>query len=67
MLLHISPENVDLLCFIQIVVHTYNYIHLVRLPMTHVSTTRYKQFHVFLDTQQKVIPYVKVSHRLFLV
>ena len=33
-----------------LVVHTDDYIHLVRMPITHVSTNLYKQFHGFLDT-----------------
>jgi len=38
------------LFFMHLVVSSYDYIHLVRLPMTHVITTLYKQFHEFLDT-----------------
>ena len=40
----------NILCFMYLAVHTYDYIHLVRLPMNHVSTTLYIPFHGFLDT-----------------
>ena len=44
-----------LLCFMHLVVHICDYIHFVRLPITHVSTNLCKPFHRFLDTYQKII------------